>query len=151
MPGVYAADEGKVYPFKSAIITYKISGAMQDGTQTLHIDDYGKKTRTERTTTLKIMGMQRKDSSLEIDDGINHYRIDLIAKTGEKSPSFSRRADELLKSMSPAQREKLEAVGGELTSLKINAPVPPDMFTPPSGVTIREGAPPGGERPDQSR
>ena len=104
----------KPYPFKSAIIKYRISGSIQQGTQTLYIDDHGKKTRTERETTINVMGMKRKDSSLEIDDGNYHYRIDLMKKTGEKLPSYSRRADEMVKAMSAEQKKEMETLGKEL-------------------------------------
>jgi len=109
-----AIADPKPYPFKSAIIKYRISGSIQQGTQTLYIEDHGKKTRTERETTINVMGMKRKDSSLEIDDGNCHYRIDLMKKTGEKLPSYSRRADEMVKSMSAEQKKEMEALGKEL-------------------------------------
>jgi hypothetical protein len=109
-----ALADQKPYPFKSAIIKYRIGGSIQQGTQTLYIDDHGKKTRTERETTINVMGMKRKDSSLEIDDGNYHYRIDLIRKTGEKLPSYSKRAEEMVKAMSAEQKKGMEALGKEL-------------------------------------
>jgi len=109
-----AVDSSKAYPFKSAIIKYRISGSIQQGTQTLSIDDYGKKTRTERETTINVIGTKRKDSTLEIDDGRDHYRIDLIRKTGEKTPSFSRVAEEMVKTMSAEQKKDMEELGKEL-------------------------------------
>lgn len=109
-----AIADQKPYPFKSAIIKYRMDGSIQQGTQTLYIDDHGKKTRTERETTINVMGAKRKDSSLEIDDGNHHYRIDLMRKTGEKLPSYSRRAEEMVKAMSADQKKEMEALGKEL-------------------------------------
>jgi len=109
-----AIDNPKPYPFKSAIIKYRISGSIQQGTQTLYIDDHGKKTRTERETTMSVMGTKIKDSSLEIDDGNYHYRIDPIRKTGEKLPSYSKMAEEMVKAMSAEQKNAMEEFGKEL-------------------------------------
>jgi hypothetical protein len=109
-----AVDSSRAYPFKSAIITYRISGSIQQGAQTLYIDDYGKKTRTERETTITVMGAKRKDSSLEIDDGNYHYRIDLMRKTGEKTPSYSKMAEEMVRTMSEDQKNDMEKLGKEL-------------------------------------
>ena len=36
------AEERPRYPFKSAVVVYKISGTIQEGTQTLFIDDHGR-------------------------------------------------------------------------------------------------------------
>jgi hypothetical protein len=108
------ADERKAYPFKTAVITYRISGSLQEGTQTLYISDYGRKTRTERETSLTIMGQKRKESTIEIDDGDYLYRIDLLRKTGEKTPSYNKLAREMVKLMSPEQKKAMEDLGKEL-------------------------------------
>lgn len=109
-----AAEPPKPYPFKSAIVTYKISGSLQNGSETLYIDDYGRKTRTERSTTMTLMGMAEKDNTLEIDDGKYRYVIDLAEKTGTKMPSASRMAQEMLEKMSPEQKKAMEEIGMEI-------------------------------------
>ncbi|MEI6634511.1 MAG: hypothetical protein WCP22_11940 [Chlamydiota bacterium] len=114
VPASPRADERPKYPFKTAVVTYRISGSIQEGTQVLTIDDYGRKTRTERDTTLTLMGKKQKESIVEIDDGESLYRIDLVKKTGEKTPSFSRVAREMVQSMSPAQKKTLDDIGKEL-------------------------------------
>jgi hypothetical protein len=114
VPASPRADERPRYPFKSAVVRYRISGSIQEGTQTLTIDDYGRKTRTERDTTLTLMGKKQKESIVEIDDGEALYRIDLIKKTGEKTPSFSMVARDMVQSMSPTQKKALEEIGREL-------------------------------------
>ncbi len=111
-----AEDSQPPYPFKSAIVNYKISGSIQQGTEKLYIDEHGRKTRKERNTTITILGTKKADSTIEIDDGKYHYRIDLIKKTGEKSPSYSKMAEEILKSMSPEQKEEMKEVGKEILS-----------------------------------
>ncbi|MCX6354319.1 MAG: hypothetical protein NTZ78_05370 [Candidatus Aureabacteria bacterium] len=104
----------KEFSSKSAIVTYRITGSIQQGTETLYISDRGKKTRVEKETTLTIMGNARKQSRLEIDDGEFHYTIDLIAKTGEKSASPAKRADAMVNSMSAEQKKAMEIAGREL-------------------------------------
>lgn len=113
-PASPRAEERPRYPFKSAVITYRISGSIQEGTQVVTIDDHGRRARTDRDTTLFLMGRKHKESIVEIDDGESFYRIDLVKKTGEKSPSPSRIAAEMVRSMSPAQKKELEKVGREL-------------------------------------
>lgn len=109
------AEDAPRYPFKSAVVVYKIGGTIQEGTQTVFIDDYGRRTRTERSTTLTILGRAQRESIVEIDDGEWSYRIDLIKKTAEKTPSFSRLARETVRTMSPAQKTAFEEIGRELT------------------------------------
>jgi len=109
------AEERPRYPFKSAVVVYKISGTIQEGTQTLFIDDHGRTTRTERDTTLTLLGRTQKESIVEIDDGEWIYRIDQIKKTAEKTPSYARLAREMVRSMSPAQKTAFEEIGRELT------------------------------------
>jgi hypothetical protein len=109
------AEERPRYPFKSAVVVYKISGTIQEGTQTVFIDDHGRKMRTERDTALTILGRTQKESIVEIDDGEWIYRIDLVKKTAEKAPSYSRIAREMVGAMSPAQKTAFEEIGRELT------------------------------------
>jgi len=104
----------KEYPFTSAIVSYRITGSIQQGTETLYIADRGRRTRIEKDTTLTIMGNARKQSRIEIDDGEFRYTIDLIAKTGEKSASPAKRADAMINSMSAGQKKAMEMAGREL-------------------------------------
>lgn len=113
-PASPRAEDTPRYPFRSAVITYRISGSIQEGTQVLTIDDHGRRTRTDRTTTLSLMGRKQKESIVEIDDGESLYRIDLLKKTGVKTPSPSRIAGEMVRSMSPSQKRAFEEIGKEL-------------------------------------
>ena len=113
-PASPRAEERPRYPFKSAVITYRISGSIQEGTQVLTIDGHGRRTRTDRDTTLSLMGRKQKESIVEIDDGESFYRLDLVKKTGEKTVSPSKIAGDIVRSMSPDQKKALEDVGREL-------------------------------------
>jgi len=194
LPAAGGLEEGKVYPFKSAVIKYRITGSLQEGTETLYIDDYGRKTRTERETVLTIMGRKRRESALEIDDGEHLYRIDLLRKTGERTTSYSKVAREMGKIMSPEQKKAMEDLGKEIVKgftgeeklkptgrgvvlgrecviydvmgvkswqwnslalktenpslgnmvqeaveIRIDAPIPADVFKPPPGIALTEG------------
>lgn len=113
-PAFTRAGENPRYPFTTAIVTYRISGSIQEGTQVLTIGDHGRKTRIDRDTTLSIMGNKQKESITEIDDGEWCYRIDHARNTCEKTPSFSRVAREMVRSMSPEQQKAYEKMGREL-------------------------------------
>jgi hypothetical protein len=103
----------KPYPFKSAIIEYTISGSLQKGKEILYIDDWGRKTATERHTTMNIFGRTQKEDTLEIDNGEKHYRIDLTTKEMTVSPSYAKRAEQMLKTMSTEQKQAMEQSGRE--------------------------------------
>lgn len=109
-----ASEQSGPYPFKSAMIKYRISGSLQEGTETLYIDDNGAKTCTERETTLDIMGQKRRESTIEIDDGNNLYSVNLIRKTGTKAPSYSKLAREMVQSMTAEQKKAMEKLGKEM-------------------------------------
>ena len=109
-----AGSAAKRYPFKSAIVKYSISGDFQKGTETLYIDDYGARTRTERHVTMTIMGMTQKDDEIVIDDGAFMYRIDLDKKTGTKTRSISSEVEKAFAQMSPEQKQAMEKIGREM-------------------------------------
>ncbi len=113
-PAPLRAGEASAYPFRTAVITYKITGSIQEGTQVLTIDDHGRRTRIDRDTTLTILGRKQKESTTEIDDGEWYYRIDRARKTGEKRRSFSKVAGEMVRSMSAEQKNAYEELGREL-------------------------------------
>lgn len=113
-PAPLRAGEASAYPFRTAVITYKITGSIQEGTQVLTIDDYGRRTRIDRDTTLTILGRKQRESTTEIDDGEWYYRIDRARKTGEKRRSFSKVAGEMVRSMSAEQKNAYAELGREL-------------------------------------
>ncbi|MDD5555639.1 MAG: hypothetical protein PHN82_00140 [bacterium] len=102
------------YPFRSAVVTYRITGSIQEGSETVTIDEHGLKRRVERETTMDLPGGKRRDSTLQIDDGENVYTIDLIRRRGTRAPSYARRAREMVEAMDPGQREAMEEIGRDL-------------------------------------
>ncbi|MBU1642003.1 hypothetical protein KKE54_01470 [bacterium] len=70
-------------PFKSATIFYEVSG-MENGSETLYIDDYGKKEAKYRKTSGKVMYQIMKTDKIEITTPDWLYDIDMIGRTGTK-------------------------------------------------------------------
>ncbi len=77
------ADASRRYPeLKSAVITYKVSG-MNNGTETVYIDDWGKREAIYKKFTTKMMGidLERNSMTLITENGKWVYNIDLNSKT----------------------------------------------------------------------
>ncbi len=75
--------ESRRYPeLKSAIIKYKVSG-MNNGTETVYIDDWGRREATYKKFTTKMMGieLERNFMTLITENGKWVYNIDLNSKT----------------------------------------------------------------------
>ena len=71
-------------PFKSATITYEVSG-MEQGGETVYIDDYGNRSAAYSETATSMMGMTIQNKTLEIVEGDWVYSFDLVEKVGVKS------------------------------------------------------------------
>ena len=74
------------YPeLKSAIITYKVSG-MNNGTETVYIDDWGSREAIYKKFTTKMMGIdiERNVMTLITENGNWVYNIDLNTRTAIK-------------------------------------------------------------------
>jgi len=71
-------------PFKSATITYAVSG-MEKGGETVYIDDYGNRSAAYHETVTSMMGMTIQNKTLEIVEGDWVYSFDLVEKVGLKS------------------------------------------------------------------
>ena len=93
-------------PFKSAVITYTISG-MEKGTETVYIDDYGRRSAAYRDTVNTMMGMNVPDKSLEIEDGEWVYSYDLLEGVGSKSRNPKLYFEEEFQRLSPAEQEQV--------------------------------------------
>ena len=89
-------------PFKEAIISYQIDGT-QTGSATLYLKDYGKTSALFRTATMKILGMSKKDSTLNITTPDWVYSINLEDKTGVKQVNPERYLIEESKKLSAAE------------------------------------------------
>ncbi len=71
------------YPeLKSAIITYKVSG-INDGTETVYINDWGRREAIYKKFTTKMMGIdiERNVMTLITENGKWIYNIDLNSRT----------------------------------------------------------------------
>jgi hypothetical protein len=80
------AEAPKRYPeLKSAIIKYKVSG-MNNGTETVYIDDWGKREAIYKKFTTKMMGidLERNFLILITENGKWVYNIDLNSRTAIK-------------------------------------------------------------------
>jgi hypothetical protein len=78
------APKGK-YAIKSGIVVYKTQMMGMEVKQTLSFDDYGKKEVTD--VMMEMMGTKIHTVSLTKDGFI--YNIDMVKKTGTKSPEVS--------------------------------------------------------------
>ncbi len=81
--GETAVEASRRYPeLKSAIIKYKVSG-MNNGTETVYIDDWGRREAIYKKFTTKMMGidLERNFMTLITENGKWVYNIDLNSKT----------------------------------------------------------------------
>lgn len=83
-PCVAADQAAKKYTVKQGMIQYQISG-LENGTETLWWEDYGKKEARERVTEVKMMGMTTKTSRKTIMDESFIYVVDNKEKTVVKT------------------------------------------------------------------
>jgi hypothetical protein len=102
------------FPFKSATVTYEISGT-ETGNETLYIDDYGKKQARFRKSSLKVMGQQMKTDKAEITTEQWHYDIDLVSRSGRKTTNpntyFRQEYEKLSKEEKRVVRKNAEEMG----------------------------------------
>lgn len=93
-------------PFKSATITYAISG-IETGNETVYIDDYGNKSAAYHDTSTSMMGMTIQNKTLEIVEGDWVYSFDLVEKVGVKSHNPMFYMKEAFDKLSDAEREQV--------------------------------------------
>ncbi len=87
VPAVGSADDSpwnRKLPFKELAIHYIVSG-MENGTETLFIQDYGQRRALVHEGTTSIMGFSSRNRRLEITDPDWHYTFDLEKQTGSKT------------------------------------------------------------------
>jgi hypothetical protein len=82
-----AQEQGKYFFVKSGYIEYQLTGN-SSGKKIIWFDNYGMKmsTLTESATTISILGIKKttKESNLEIRNGNDIWKIDLLTKKGSK-------------------------------------------------------------------
>ncbi len=71
-------------PFEKATIRYAISG-VEEGYEILYIRDFGQRTAKYRTSTMKVMGIEKTTETVEFVDPDWIYTFDLQRRTGTKS------------------------------------------------------------------
>lgn len=101
-------------PFKSATITYDVSG-MQSGTETLYIDEYGKKKVMFHKASGKVMFQTIETDTVEITTQEWLYKIDLNKKSGTKTVNpvkyFKEEYDKLTHKEQQTVNENAEKMG----------------------------------------
>ncbi|PCE66285.1 hypothetical protein [Sediminicola luteus] len=70
-----AQERYQKYPFRTAIVTYDLSGNTQ-GSKTLYIDDYGYREATIEETTMAFMGVKETEKKKSISVGSTIITID---------------------------------------------------------------------------
>lgn len=115
----------KKLPFENATITYKITG-VESGEEVVYLRDYGKLSATYHETTMKMMGMVTKDSSVEFEDPDYVYTYDLQVNEGFKGINPQKAMIEEFNKLSGADQKKVrqnaqkmggayaEGVGGQV-------------------------------------
>ena len=78
------ADNESLLPFKSAVISYALSGT-RTGTEVVYIDVSANKIAIEASVTATIGGMVDKDNTLKIYDGKTAYSVNLDKQTAVKA------------------------------------------------------------------
>lgn len=108
---VFASGESpweKKLPFKSAIISYALSGT-QPGTETLYVRNYGAEMATYRETSINMMGMVMDEKTLEIETPEWIYSFDLAEKSGVKSANPQKYMIEEYNKLSSAEKKTVDA------------------------------------------
>ena len=104
-------------PFKSATITYEVSG-MQSGTEILHIGDSGNKQARFVKTSGKVMFQTMETDRIEITTKDWFYTIDMIEKRGSKTTNpakvFKEEYEKLSKKEKQTVNENAEKMGTSL-------------------------------------
>lgn len=77
-------DNYKKYPFKSAIITYAVSGNTK-GQKQLYIDDYGYREAAYSQTKMKFMGVEETENKVSILIGSDIVEVDIENNTATKT------------------------------------------------------------------
>lgn len=118
-PAVVGAADGssmKFYEVKEAKVTYKLSGT-HDGTETLHITEYGNKTRRETHTSMEMMGMTQRTDTVVFTDGPWMYTLDPAKNeaTKRKNPMFAPLAEQGNLDRFKTGEDLMKALGGTRT------------------------------------
>jgi len=110
VPNIVTAEDQspweKKLPFKSAIIEYAIGG-MEEGRETVYIDDYGSKRATYHETVSKMMGMTVTNSTIELVTPDFIYSYDLQSREGVKTSNPQKYLIDEYRKLSAADKQKV--------------------------------------------
>ncbi len=81
-----AGEPPRRYQVESCIVEYALSG-FQKGTETLYLDDWGRKEAKYTNTELSMMGVTQKTNKVTIMDNDWIYNVDLNTNTGTRVPN----------------------------------------------------------------
>ncbi|HDK43343.1 MAG TPA: hypothetical protein ENG91_02185 [Desulfobacteraceae bacterium] len=117
-------------PFKELTIHYTVSG-MENGTETLFIQDYGQRRALVHEGTTSIMGFSSRNRRLEITDPNWHYTFDLEKQTGSKTVNPGKIYQEEFNKLSAAEKKNVLKNSKELGN---------SMLRNFSGETVKNAA-----------
>lgn len=101
-------------PFESATIKYTLGG-MENGTETLYIKDYGKRTAKHHQGITSMMGMKMESDTLELVDPDWVYRYDLQKRTGTKITNPAKYMKEEYNKLTETEKKEVEKNAKELS------------------------------------
>ncbi len=130
-PAAPVQNNFKRYAVKSAVIEYALSG-VQTGTETVYIDEWGKREARYTQSDMNMMGQTMKSNRLTLIDGEWIYAIDLDKKSGTKikNPMFEMAAATHPEDGDLTQMgiEMMTKMGGEKISTEEIAGKPCDVW-----------------------
>jgi len=101
-------------PFENATIKYTLGG-MENGTETLYIKDYGKRTAKHHQGITSMMGMKMESDTLELVDPDWVYRYDLQKRTGTKITNPAKYMKEEYNKLTETEKKEVEKNAKELS------------------------------------
>lgn len=117
IPAVVPASGGNPWntnlPFEKATIQYAISG-VEEGYEVLYIREFGQKTAKYRTSTVKIMGVEKITETVEFTDPDWIYTFDLQRRTATKSVNPQKYMDEEFAKLGDQEKRQLAKNSGRL-------------------------------------
>jgi len=124
LPKTVAADDQSPWerklPFKSAIIQYAISG-MEEGRETVYIDDYGSRRAIYHETVSKMMGMTVTNSTFELVSPDSIYSYDLQNGEGVKTGNPQKYMIDEYRKLSAADKQKVRQNAGKMATVSAGA------------------------------
>lgn len=112
----------KYYSVPSAKIEYEYSG-LASGNATHIIANYGMYQFLDENLTFKMKGQESRTHNLSITADTVAYTIDMVKKTGMRTPVDQTAANEMLKELTDAQKSDFQAAFLTMNGAEKKAPV----------------------------